>query len=57
MPRGRSEALSFEKGTLLQTMGRRAAACKHFAKHLARFPDGRYARAVSRHQHMLQCAG
>ena len=50
-----AEALSFEKGTLLQATGQRAAACRHFDKHLARFDSGRTLRVVAQRRDALGC--
>jgi hypothetical protein len=42
------EVLSYERGSLLEHLGRHRAACRHWEHHAARFSRGRYAAAVER---------
>jgi hypothetical protein len=42
------EVLSYERGSLLERLGRHEAACLHWRRHAVRFPAGRYSAAVER---------
>jgi hypothetical protein len=46
-PRSR-EVLRYERGSLLERLGRHSDACRHWKLHAARFSRGRYAAAVQR---------
>ncbi len=53
-----AQVLSYERGEILErhlSQGDPSAACAHWARHQARFGEGRYARAVTAAQERLGC--
>jgi hypothetical protein len=53
--RRQAEVLSFEEGSLREVHGGEEASCRHWMRHLERFPGGSYAREVERHLGRLAC--